>query len=144
MRKIRPREGDIQRTILAWLDLHRVPHFRNNTGATRLPGRGGKPMLVRFGSPGWPDIVAVGPGGILVGIECKRPLGPRGGASGSTPDPAQRAVGEAITSAGGAYIVARCLSDVIDAWSHLAARGLVARGLWVERAPDAARKEREV
>lgn len=119
---IRPRERDIQRTIIAWLELMRVPHFRNNSGAAMMPGRGGKPMPVRFGDPGWPDIIAVGPRGQFVGIECKRPLGPRGGSGGSEQTLEQRAVQAWIERTGGVYLLARSLDDVRGWWERAGGR----------------------
>ncbi len=72
-------------------------------------------MPVRFGSPGWPDVIAVGKGGIFVGIECKRPLGPKGGTGGSDQTADQRAAQMEIENAGGVYIIARSVDDLKNA-----------------------------
>lgn len=118
----RPRESDIQRTILAYLRLRRIPHFRNNTGTAMLPGRGGKPMPVRFGATGWPDIIAI-VSGRFVGIECKRPLGPKGGTGGSDQTPEQQTTQRDIVQAGGVYILARGLDDVTRELERIQAKG---------------------
>jgi hypothetical protein len=95
-------EHDIQSTILDWLALHRIFHYRQNTGKI-IRSYGGKTRCIAFGAKGAPDIVAV-IGGIYVGIEVK--------ALGKEATKEQAAFGKNLTDAGGRYIVARCLEDV--------------------------------
>jgi len=57
--------------VTRWLALKKIPHWRMNSGA--LKTRRGS--LVRFGAAGMPDIYAIGPDGVSVWIECKRPEG---------------------------------------------------------------------
>lgn len=95
-------ESDIQRTILDWLCLHRIFHWRNNVGAFKGE-YGGKNRFIRFGWPGSPDIFVINRGRIL-GIEVK---GPRGKQS-----PQQKEFANGFAHAGGIYILARSLEDV--------------------------------
>ncbi|MDR2477082.1 MAG: VRR-NUC domain-containing protein [Treponema sp.] len=56
-----------------YLTLKRIPHYRINSGGLKdSHGR-----LVRFGAKGMADFYAIGPAGISVWIECKRPKGGR-------------------------------------------------------------------
>ena len=64
-------ERDVLGAVLQWLELKRMPRWRINSGA--LKTRRGN--LVRFGARGMSDIHAIGPGGISIWIECKRPKG---------------------------------------------------------------------
>jgi len=95
-------EHDIQGAILDWLALHRIFHYRQNTGKI-MRSYGGKTRCISFGAKGAPDIVAI-VGGKYVGIEVKAP--------GKEPTEDQMAFGKNLTDAGGRYIVARCLEDV--------------------------------
>jgi hypothetical protein len=67
------RENSVLNAVMEYLSLKRIPHWRINSGATKTE-RGG---FVRFGSKGMSDIYAIGPAGISVWIECKRPKGGR-------------------------------------------------------------------
>lgn len=60
------KEKDLQRTILDYLKVNHIFHYRNNSGAFKSE-KGG---FYHFGSPGAPDIVAV-IAGRYVGIEVK-------------------------------------------------------------------------
>ena len=61
-------ETQIVRAILDYLAANRIMAWRNNTGAAMNPaGR-----LVRFGTPGMPDIAGVLPGGRALFLEVKR------------------------------------------------------------------------
>lgn len=93
-------EKGTQHAVLNYLTLKRVFHWRNNTGALRTE-RGG---FVRFGSPGSPDIFAVVHGRLL-GIEVKDEKGRL--------NPDQEAFRDGLEAAGGTYIVARSLDDVM-------------------------------
>lgn len=93
----RPRESEVLAQVLAWLRLHRVFHWRNNSGARVLPGRGGKGQLVRWGVVGSGDVFALLPGGRFVSVEVKRP--------GGKPRPSQVLWADAVRAAGGAALV---------------------------------------
>jgi hypothetical protein len=71
LRKVK--EGVVINTVEEYLALKRIPHYRINSGALKTP-RG---QLVKFGSKGMSDIYAIGPAGISIWIECKRPKGGR-------------------------------------------------------------------
>lgn len=68
-----PTEAEVLRQCLAYLALRGIRAWRNNTGAALLPGRGGKPQMVRFGQRGSPDILGILSGGRLLACEVKRP-----------------------------------------------------------------------
>lgn len=94
------KEAEIQRSILDYLALRHHFHFRCNTGAYKTEHG----SYVRYGSKGAPDIIVVA-NGKMIGIEVKT-------ISGKLSDD-QEAFGEALKAAGGIYIVARSLDDVI-------------------------------
>lgn len=99
---MRSTEKDTQRAILDYLVLKRVFHWRNNTGSFKAEHGG----FYRFGVPGSPDIFAVlPPTGQLVGIEVKD--------TKANPTETQVAFGFALARAGGLYLVARSLDDVM-------------------------------
>jgi hypothetical protein len=89
-------EGEIQKLILDWLKLRNIFHWRNNTG------RRGK---VSYGCKGSPDIICLHQGR-FVGIEVK---GEKGELSKEQCDFRCR-----IEKAGGIYIMARDLVDIVD------------------------------
>ena len=97
---LKPREADIQRTILAYLRRRRVLHWRNNTGAMKR-GKG----YVRFGERGLPDIFLVLPGtqGQLAAVEVKR--------KGERPTPEQNVMLMRFIKAG---CVGAVVTDVRD------------------------------
>jgi hypothetical protein len=97
MKKPELRERDIQKTILDYLELHHILHYRQNTGAVKRNGR-----MIRYGIPGLPDIVCV-IGGRYVGIEVKAP--------GESPSLEQMQFGDSLEAAGGVYIVADCIEQ---------------------------------
>jgi hypothetical protein len=66
-------ENAVVNVVDEYLTLKRIPHYRINSGALKTP-RG---HLVKFGSKGMSDIYAIGPAGISIWIECKRPKGGR-------------------------------------------------------------------
>jgi hypothetical protein len=103
------KERDIQRAVLDYLAARRIFAFRTNTGAAMLPGRGGKPQLVRFGYKGVADVIGcyqtpAAYKGRFFAIEVK---GPKGKQSDEQAD-FQREV----EKAGGIYILARSVEDV--------------------------------
>lgn len=72
-------------------------------GEARTEKTGGK--LKRMGlKPGWPDIIAVKPGGGFLGLELK--------AEGGRLSPEQKAVLEALEGCGASYAVIRSLDDL--------------------------------
>jgi hypothetical protein len=95
-------EKATQRAILDYLALTGVFHWRNNTGSFKNKAGG----FYRFGALGSPDIFAVlRPTGQLLGIEVKDVKGKL--------NPNQEAFRDQLEGAGGRYIVARSLDDVI-------------------------------
>ena len=109
-----PTEAQVLRGILAYLAHEpRVLAWRNNTGAARLPGRGGKEQIVRFGVRGAADILGVlRPSGRLIALEVKRP--------GKDLESHQRAWGDAITAAGGHYA---CVHSIDEARAEVERAG---------------------
>jgi hypothetical protein len=113
------KESELQKLILDWLALHRIFHWRNNSGAFSVAGTDKwKRRYVRYGSIGSPDIFAIRknfdinrmmPFTELFGIEVK---GPKGALSDK-----QIAFAESFCQAGGRYILARSLEDVTRALS---------------------------
>jgi hypothetical protein len=95
-------EKDTQRSILEYLAVSRIFHWRNNTGAFKTESGG----FYHFGTPGSPDIIAVHEGRVY-GIEVKGPNGKL--------RPAQEEFKVSLEKAGGIYIVARSTKDAIDA-----------------------------
>lgn len=66
-------ERDIQKSILDWLNLVvGIKAYRRNTGAT-LSTYKGKNRLIRYNQAGMSDIWAIGPNGVHIEIEVKRP-----------------------------------------------------------------------
>lgn len=98
-------EKDIQKQILQYLEIKRIFHFRNNSGAVKGMYNG-KARFLRFGAVGSPDIICI-KGGQFIGIEVKRP--------GTYQSVAQKAFQTAVEEAGGRYILARSLDEIINA-----------------------------
>jgi hypothetical protein len=117
-------EGAVVASCLALLRVFGIFSWRNNTGVASLPGRGGKFRPVKFGEPGAPDIIGIlhGDNGRFLGVECKRPLGPKGGTGGSEQTPEQAAFETSIADARGVYILARSGEDLEN---QLRAKGLI-------------------
>ena len=70
-----PSEKEVQRDIMAFLALHKIFHWRVNSGAITGEYKG-KRRFVRFTSlNGVSDIVGILPGGKMLCIECKRRTG---------------------------------------------------------------------
>jgi len=99
-----PRESDIQRSILDYLTLLRIPCWRNNSGAVAL-GDGKSRRYVRYGAKGSADILGVlPPSGRLLAIEVKRP--------GNKPTEHQSTWLEGMRQAGAVVCVAYSVEDV--------------------------------
>lgn len=97
------KENDLQRLILDYLVAKRIFHYRNNSGAMVSEYKG-KKRFMRFGASGSPDIICV-INGQYVGIECKGEKGKQGDS--------QKLFQANLESAGGKYILAWCLEDLI-------------------------------
>jgi hypothetical protein len=95
------KEADVIRAVDQWLTAKRVPHWRINSGALKTE-RG---RLVRFGAVGMSDFYAIGPGGVSIWIECKRPDG------GRLSEP-QRLFLECINQRGGVGIVVSSIESL--------------------------------
>jgi hypothetical protein len=68
-----PKEGSVLNAVSSYLSALQIPHWRINSGGLKdSHGR-----LVRFGAPGMSDYYAIGPAGVSIWIECKRPKGGR-------------------------------------------------------------------
>jgi hypothetical protein len=64
------KEADVIRAVKQWLSLHKIRHFRMNSGKLKNPS--GRP--VSFGETGMADLYALTKG-VAIWIECKRPDG---------------------------------------------------------------------
>ena len=95
------KESELQKSILQYLTLKRVFHYRNNSGAFKRDDG----HFYRFGALGSPDIVCV-IGGQYVGIEVKRP--------GGKQSEHQKEFQRNLETAGGKYLLAYSLSDVMN------------------------------
>jgi len=101
-RAARAPESTTQDQILAALHDRGIFAWRQNTGGAKVKG-----AFVRFGIPGTPDIIAVlPPSGVVLWIEVK-------GALGRQTD-AQKLFQSRIEQAGGRYVLARSVADVLE------------------------------
>jgi hypothetical protein len=94
-------EKATQKAILDYLSYKHVFHYRNNTGSFQTPEGG----FYRFGMLGSPDIVCVVKGRYIA-IEVKDIKG--------VLNDNQKTFKELLEKAGGLYVVARSLDDVIS------------------------------
>jgi hypothetical protein len=108
-------EGAVVRSCIEYLRMVGVFAWRNNTGRANLIGAGGKPRPVLFGYPGSGDIFGVLRGGVFLCVECKRPLGPKGGTGGSEQTPDQVEFQRRLEDAGGVYLLVRSASELREA-----------------------------
>jgi hypothetical protein len=97
------RERDIQKQITDHLSYRHIFWYRQNTGAMTGEYKG-KKRFVRFSTPGAPDIVCVR-AGLFIGIEVKEP--------GGVQSKDQVKFENELTMAGGKYILAHSLEDVL-------------------------------
>lgn len=102
-------EGPLIRACLIFLRTQGAFVDRMNSGAMRVPGRGGRERFLRFGGrAGITDIVGVGTDGRYIGVEIKR---------GRTPvSPAQTAFHAEIRQRGGFVAVVHSLQELVIAW----------------------------
>lgn len=98
-------EKDLQKCILEYLTMQNIFHYRNNSGAARVGNR-----FIRYGTVGSPDIICVIKG-LFVGIEVKGQS--KNGQWGKQSD-GQIEFQKNLEKAGGKYILAKSLTDVIN------------------------------
>lgn len=101
------KETALVHQIISYLQFkgHRVVRF--NTGAARKESTTGRMHLIRFGSPGWPDIIGYEKGtGTMIAIEAK--------VGRNKPTELQDQVGLDMQSNNVAYCLAYSLDDVIN------------------------------
>jgi hypothetical protein len=95
------KEGAVMHNVAQYLALKRIPYWRINSGGLKdSHGR-----LVKFGAKGMADFYAIGPAGISIWIECKRPKGGRLSA-------AQKEFLDCINRNGGIGIVASSIESL--------------------------------
>lgn len=106
-----PPETAIVTAIVTYFRHRReVTLWRQNTGAAKLPAKGGHLRPVRFGPPGQPDIVGyVHPWGTYIGIEVKRPK-----PLSARLTPEQKRFGQMLIDAGGVWFVATSVDNAIE------------------------------
>jgi len=116
------KESPVVKACLQVLQLAGIFAWRNNTGMLVVPARGSfARRCIRYGYPGSADIFAILPGGRFLAVECKKPLGPRGGANGSVQTDEQIAFEKQIKASGGEYVLARSGMELelqLRAWGH--------------------------
>ena len=95
-------EKETQKAILEYLEYRGVFCYRQNSGAFKTEAGG----FYRMGEKGAPDIIAVIKGQ-FTGIEVKGPKGRQ--------NENQKEFERRLTEAGGRYILARSLDDIVDA-----------------------------
>lgn len=98
-------EAEILQTILNYLTLKRIFHFRNNTGAIAASYKG-KERFIRFGTPGNADIILCHEGRFIA-LEVKSPQGKQ--------SDTQKIFEANLRQAGGYYFICRSLDDALDA-----------------------------
>jgi hypothetical protein len=95
------KEAPIQRAILDYLTLKRIFHYRNNSGGFKDSNN----HFYRFGALGSLDFVCV-VDGQFIGIEVKAPKGKQ--------SEHQKDFQTRLEAAGGPYLLARSLDDVMN------------------------------
>jgi hypothetical protein len=94
-------ENSVLSMVKEYLSLRQIPYWRINSGALRDNHN----RLVRFGAAGMSDIYAIGPAGVSIWIECKRPVGGRLSA-------AQREFLDCVNRNGGIGIVVNSIESL--------------------------------
>ena len=112
-------ENQVTAACFRYLQLRGAFVWRNQSRTINMPGVGGKLRPMFFGLPGSPDILGMLAGGRFVGVECKQPLGPKGGDSHSRQSDDQKAFQRECERVGGLYVLARSVDDVIEALDKL-------------------------
>jgi len=95
---VKLKESHIQRSVLDYLSLKNIFHYRQNTGAFKRDDH-----FYQFGTKGSPDVVCV-INGQYVGIECKSSTGKQ--------SDSQKDFQEQLEKAGGKYLIVRSLEDL--------------------------------
>jgi len=113
-----PRENTVLKACREVLALAGACVIRNNSG-TIMSSYKGRSRPIRFGEPGSADLIAC-IRGMAVAVECKRPLGPRGG--GPQPTEEQERWAGRWMHAGGYYFLCRSGEEL--------EQKLIASGLW--------------
>jgi hypothetical protein len=106
------KESPVVRACIEYLRLRGAFVFRNQTGMIRLSDPKYGQRVIRQGVKGGADIVGVLPGGRFLSVECKKPLGPRGGTGGSVQTPEQAEFQREVEQRGGVYVLARGIDDL--------------------------------
>ena len=112
-------EGPLINACLIFLRMQGCWVDRLNTGAMRIQARGRRDRFVRFGRPGMPDIVGIGPAGHYIGVEAKRGI--------TRVTPAQTAFHQEIRQRGGFSAIIRSVDELVAAWR---ARFGSVKGAW--------------
>ena len=102
-----PTESSLVKACLAYLQLAKVPAWRNNCGAAAFAGPAGRKRFVRFAVEGCSDIIGILPGGKFLAVEVKKP--------GGKLTAAQAAFLDNVRAAGGLGIVVRSVDDLAAA-----------------------------
>ena len=97
-------EGRIQTEVCKYLRKKRVFFWRTNNTPTYDPKMGGYRAMGEYALKGVPDILAVGKGGKLIGIEVKTKTGRL--------SPDQHFFATRLADRGGEYHVVRSLADI--------------------------------
>jgi len=101
-------EKEIQKSILDYLRFRRHLCKRNNSGFVFINNPNGKKRAINVGEAGWPDIEGIlKPSGRYFGIEVKTQVGKL--------SESQLNMKQSILDAGGIYVLARTIDDVIAA-----------------------------
>lgn len=88
--------------VVHLLSLKGINHWKNNVAAMKIEDR-----FVRCGERGLPDVIAIGAGGRLVGLECKTGTGDL--------SPKQLEWQAKFEKSGALFVVVRSLHDVAEA-----------------------------
>lgn len=108
-------ENAVTKACMDYLTLIGAFVWRNNSRTVMMPGKGGKMRPMFFGKVGSPDIIGILPGGRFIGVECKKPLGPKGGTGGSVQSAEQVEFEKECKARHGLYVLARSSHDVHEA-----------------------------
>lgn len=109
------KETDLQRQVLDYLAWKRIFAYRNNSGAFAGEYKGRK-RFIRFSAVGSLDIICV-VDGLYVGLELKAPRGKQ--------SDRQQAFQHQLEEAGGVFVLAHSLEDVIRALEDIHRTALV-------------------
>jgi hypothetical protein len=97
------KEADVLRSVDQALSLHKIFHYRNNSGGFKTDSGG----FVRAGYTGSSDFIGICPDGRFLAVECKRP-------EGGVLSAAQREFLDTINRNGGVGIVVTSVESLIS------------------------------